>query len=160
NPSSRSCRPRYSRVSDSGSATRTALGMPATLARTRAPRQMSFVAYLRQPFLSRRIDPWPLQPSVPEDSPDEPEAEDARDQQAEERDEVNPEGVRPALREDADHGGAEQSPKDHERDRDPVCRFVDVVVDLVDAGVLDVHLEGSLAQLLEHIRDLVRHVPR
>ena len=43
-PSSRSWRPRYSRVSGSGSATSTALCMPATLVAARRVRQMSFAA--------------------------------------------------------------------------------------------------------------------
>jgi hypothetical protein len=55
-------------------------------------------------------------------------------------------------------GRPEKPAEDDERHRDPVRRLVDVVVDLVDPRVLDVHLERALAQLLEHVRDLVRHV--
>ena len=70
-----------------------------------------------------------------------------------------PRACGPRFREDADHGGAEQPAEDDDRDGDPVRRLVDVVVDLVDARVLDVHLEGPLPQLLEDVRDLVGHVP-
>ncbi len=95
-----------------------------------------------------------------EDPPDEPEPEDARDEESDERDQVDSEGMRPRLREDADHRGAQEAAEDDERDGDAVRRLVDVVVDLVDARVLDVHLERPLAQLLEDVRDLVGHVPR
>src|SRR4029079_10279047 len=100
-----------------------------------------------------------LQAPVPKDAPDEPEAEDARDEEPDEGDEGDSESMRAFLCEDADHGGAEQTAENDDRDGDPVRRLVDVVVDLVDARVLDVHLERPLAQLLEDVGDLVRHVP-
>src|SRR5262249_32855688 len=157
NPSSRRCRPRYSRVSGSGSATRTALGLRTKLVRSVPARQMSFVAELRQAILRRQGRE--LQPSVPEDAPDQPEPEYARDDEADEGDQVDTQRVRTALREDADHCRAEQASEDHDCDGYPVGRLVDAVVDLVDHRVLDVHLERALAQLLEHVAHLVWHVP-
>ena len=78
-------------------------------------------------------------------------AEDAREDEADEREQVDADRVRPVLREDADDRGAQQPAEDDERDGDPVRRLVDVVVDLVDARVLDVDLERPVAQPLEHV---------
>ena len=97
---------------------------------------------------------------MPEDAPDEPGPEDAREDEAGEGEEVDADRVRPSLGEHPDDRGAQQSPEDDERDRDPVRRLVDVVVDLVDPRVLDVDLERPVAQTLEHVADLVRDLAR
>ena len=66
--------------------------------------------------------------------------------------------MRAVLREDADHRRAEKTSEDHERDRDPVDRHVDVMGEVVDAGVRDLDRHLSVTKLVQHVVHLPRNL--
>src|SRR5207247_8521830 len=94
------------------------------------------------------------------DAPQEPDAQHAREREAEHRTEVDPEEVRPVLGEDPDQARADQAAGDHHRDHEPVERDVELAHEVVEALVHEADLDLAVADLLEEVVHLERHVAR
>ena len=71
-----------------------------------------------------------------------------------------PSDVRPVLREHADDRRADEPAEHDQRHRDPVHGVVDVVGEVVEAGVPDLDLELPLPGLLHHVAHLVGQLAR
>ena len=66
--------------------------------------------------------------------------------------------VRPVLGEHAHDGQPDEPAEYDQRHRDPVDGMVDVVAEVVEAGVADLDLKPAVARLLHHVAQLVRQL--
>src|SRR5207302_3868726 len=87
-----------------------------------------------------------LQPSRTDHPPEQPDPERAREQEADEREEVDPEHEWPVLREDPDQARADQASDDDQRDDEPVEGDSDLVHELVEALAHEADLDLAVTE--------------
>src|SRR5215218_5793823 len=108
----------------------------------------------------RRIGKLRLEAARADDAPEEPEAEEAGDDEADHREDMEAEDLRPALGEDPEHARADQAGGDDERDHEPVERDVQLAHELVQTLVDEADLDLAVADLLQRVVKLIRELPR